>query len=347
MRDTRKAFGWLRKATKWFEPKAPAHVDTLFFKDKSRPNAAYEACSDAASKTSAFRRQFWRATSDNVPTTDARSYDFAADRNDPPKQSEPEPQQGTDAPELQDLPGREARADHTSYNTVGQREDLRRCSQSRRSHHISQSIDAAELEEVIKKLKLRKEAGVDLIPNELLKLCKDLLIPYLVHLINACFAFSYEPKTLKADKTVVCPKPGKKDYSDPKNWRPIALLPTIGKLLEKIMANRLKENYSESLAPTQHGSVGKCTTKAVQCLLNPVYRGWALSKRQESTLLSFDFQGAYNNVDHFKLLKALEEEHMPSWVVKFIASFLSERLTTLVLPGHEVERPFYVNIGLP
>ena len=353
MRDTRKAFGWLRKATKWFEPKAPAHVDTLYFKDKNLPNAAYETCSDGASKTSAFRRQFWRATSDVVPTTDARSYDFAVNRSDSQKQSGPEPQQGADVPEFQGLPRNEAGTDHIRYNLVKQRGDIRRSKQiqqskpTRQSNQISQSIDAAELEEVIKKLKLRKEAGVDLIPNEFLKLCKDLLIPYLVHLINACFAFSYEPKTLKVDKTVVCPKSGKKDYSDPKNWRPIALLPTIGKLLEKVMANRLKDNYAELLAPTQHGSLGKCTTKAVQCLLNPVYRGWALSKRQESTLLSFDFQGAYNNVNHFKLLKALEEKHMPRWIVKFIASFLSERLTTLVLPGHEVERPFYVNIGLP
>jgi hypothetical protein len=38
---------------------------------------------------------------------------------------------------------------------------------------------------------------------------------------------------------VVIPKPNKPDYSNPKAYRPIALLNCLGKVLEKLMASRL------------------------------------------------------------------------------------------------------------
>jgi hypothetical protein len=38
---------------------------------------------------------------------------------------------------------------------------------------------------------------------------------------------------------VVIPKPNKPNYSNPKAYRPIALLNCLGKVLEKLMASRL------------------------------------------------------------------------------------------------------------
>ena len=210
---------------------------------------------------------------------------------------------------------------------------------------LGQSTSAKELEMLIKKLKLRREPGFDIIPNEFLRLGKGVLIPILLHLFNACLAFSYVPPAFKADKTHVVPKKGR-PLEDPGNWRPIALISTIGKLLEKVMLRRINL-YVTRLAKTQHGCAGKCTTKALQCLLNPVYRGWTLPKRLESTLLTFDIRGAFNSVNHSKLLKALEAKGIPMWIVKFIASYLSNRETTLILPGHDVQKSFFVNVGVP
>ena len=48
------------------------------------------------------------------------------------------------------------------------------------------------------------------------------------------------PRWFKESVSVIIPKPKKTDYTLPKSYRPIALLNTLGKLLTKIIANRLQ-----------------------------------------------------------------------------------------------------------
>ena len=221
--------------------------------------------------------------------------------------------------------------------------------------HKLQTLKPGELLDIMKHLN-STSPGHDDISNDFLKLAAPILAPILEPIFNACFRLRYFPKYFKFEKTILLPKPGKKDYKSPKSWRPIALLPAVGKLLEKLLVNRYKQmNIELKLSPvTQHGAAGKCTTKALQCIISQVCRGWAITyrkakkkvlKRLQSSLLSFDIQGAYNNVDRDILIGVLKEKKLPNWMVEITASFLSERMTTLELPGHEVEAPFYTHIG--
>jgi len=61
-----------------------------------------------------------------------------------------------------------------------------------------------------------------------------------VWIINACFVTGFWPNSFKTSKTMIIPKPGKKDYNIPKVFCPIVLLNTLGKLFEKVIANRLQ-----------------------------------------------------------------------------------------------------------
>ena len=57
----------------------------------------------------------------------------------------------------------------------------------------------------------------------------------------------YHPKAFRTAITVVLKKPRKPSYSDPAAYRPIALLNTLGKVLEAIIARRisnLAERYN-------------------------------------------------------------------------------------------------------
>jgi len=59
-------------------------------------------------------------------------------------------------------------------------------------------------------------------------------------IINSCFAAGFWPDCFKTSKTVIIPKPGKPAYNIPKVFHPIVLLNTLGKLFEKVIANRLQ-----------------------------------------------------------------------------------------------------------
>lgn len=168
----------------------------------------------------------------------------------------------------------------------------------RRQLSAEQSVTGDEISEIIKRLSSRKAPGPDEIANEAIKMARKVLVPYLAHVFNACLRLAYHPSNFKHATTIILRKAGKKTYNHPKSWRPIALLPCLGKILERILADRLKFLAMEhNLLPhVQFGLPGKCTTKALQYLLNPVYSAWSPKRRLKATLLSLDITGAFDRV---------------------------------------------------
>ncbi len=77
------------------------------------------------------------------------------------------------------------------------------------------------------------------IPNRALIIGLPVLKLILTKFYNAYLDKGYHPPTFKYISTVTLYKPGKGDYSLVGAYRPITLLPIIGKALETIIANRL------------------------------------------------------------------------------------------------------------
>jgi len=63
-----------------------------------------------------------------------------------------------------------------------------------------------------------------------------------VQIANACINLGYWPSHFKISTMIVIPKPNKKSYDFPKSFRPIFLLNIIGKLIEKVIGERLQFN---------------------------------------------------------------------------------------------------------
>src|SRR5262249_20308538 len=74
---------------------------------------------------------------------------------------------------------------------------------------------------------------------------------------NACINVGYWPKHFKQSTSVIIPKPGKDSYSKAKSFRPIVLLNTTGKLVEKMITRRLQfEGVKHSIIhPCQTGGI--------------------------------------------------------------------------------------------
>ncbi|KAI0997925.1 hypothetical protein K3495_g10264 [Podosphaera aphanis] len=108
-------------------------------------------------------------------------------------------------------------------------------------HTVTRIITSAEIEEILGQLPSDKAPGPDGIPNRLLKNCKETLSKVLADLFNACLTHGYHPKGFKESTTIVLRKSQKSRYDTPKAYRPIALLNTMGKLLEKLVANRISK----------------------------------------------------------------------------------------------------------
>ena len=98
-------------------------------------------------------------------------------------------------------------------------------------------ISEKELSVAIRTLKNKYGSDFDGLNNFILKKIQFAIVPTLTYLVNKCFENSLFPNCLK--KAVMIPLYKKGDPKVAENYRPISLLPTIGKLIEKLVQKRM------------------------------------------------------------------------------------------------------------
>jgi hypothetical protein len=123
-----------------------------------------------------------------------------------------------------------------------------------------------ELKYEIKMLNLKKAPSMDLITVKMLKELPE--VKSTNAYINAILRVSYWPIQLKTAQVITVLKPGTAStYTE--SYRPLSLLPTISKLLEKLVHKRLDED----LDPTE------LTTIKLESKQKIVWRG--IKKRRK------------------------------------------------------------------
>ena len=125
------------------------------------------------------------------------------------------------------------------------------------------------MESILKSRKPFKAPGIDGIPNGFLRAMGPRMAIAIAGLAIACWALGHYPQQFKEARTIILQKPGKPKYSDPGAWRPIALLSTIGKVIESLIAKRLGRVAEENhlLLDTQMGArAGRSTEIALELL---------------------------------------------------------------------------------
>ena len=178
----------------------------------------------------------------------------------------------------------------------------------RRLIDINPNISPKEICELIRKLPNNKAPGPDEIPNEILKVAVPAMAQSMAKASSQYLAAGTIPQRLKESITIVLYKEGKKDYSLPSSYRPIALENSLAKVLEKRVANVMTEAAeSHNLLPwNQMGARKKRSTLSVVDLLSfCVETAWKAQRGCVVSMLSLDLAGAFDNVSHGRLLHIL------------------------------------------
>jgi hypothetical protein len=194
-----------------------------------------------------------------------------------------------------------------------------------------------------------KAPGPDGIPNRVLQRAAGVTPELLTRIFQACLDQGVHPTQWKEATTIILRKQGKSDYTDPSAYRPIALLNTLGKALESIVARRLRFlSEKHALLPdTQMGARGqRSTDTALDLLTEQVYTIWAGNKPRVASMLSLDVAGAFDNVSHTRLAHNLRKRRIPETLVRWVEDFLRERSTEIRL-GSFTLASSRVNAGIP
>lgn len=209
-------------------------------------------------------------------------------------------------------------------------------------------ITEAELRDAILRAPGNKAPGPDNIPNRILHMALPQLLPLLLPLYNICLNSGRHLTAFKHSTTVVLRKPNKGDYQQAKAYRPVALLNTMGKAMESVLARRISylTEVHNLLPKTLLGGRKMVSTEhAIHALLEQIHGSWE-SATPVTSLLMLDVSGAFDNVSHKRLLHNLRKRRLPVELVNWIGSFLQGRTSTLKLPEFESE-PFNIHTGIP
>ena len=157
---------------------------------------------------------------------------------------------------------------------------------------------------------------------------------YIILLMRRCLQVGYHPKSWRRATAVALRKPRKPDYSNPRAYRLITLLECLGKVLERIVARRLTYLAGKhNLIPSKQfgGRTATNTTDAVLAFTNDIQAAW--NHGMVTTSLTFDIKGYFDFVNHNRLLCELRRKKIPLPMVKWVASFLSQREAAICIDG--------------
>ena len=96
-----------------------------------------------------------------------------------------------------------------------------------------------EVREAIDSIKLDKAPRPNSVLNRAIRIAANDIIPHLIRLFNRSLELRYYLLLFRDGLTVVLRKLGKETYKELKSYRPIALLNTLGKVIDIIIVRRI------------------------------------------------------------------------------------------------------------
>lgn len=181
-----------------------------------------------------------------------------------------------------------------------------------------------EIDRIITNLQNTNSVGYDNINTNILKIVSKKISYPLTHIINQSLENGIFPDRLKL--SVVKPLHKGGNETDMNNYRPIALIPVIAKIFEKVMAKRIQSFIKQNniIHDRQFGfQEGKSTTLACFTLVTKITE--CINNNITNVALFLDMSKAFDCVKHSILLKKISDYGIRGKANSWLTSYLENR----------------------
>ena len=178
---------------------------------------------------------------------------------------------------------------------------------------------------IITNIESSKAAGLDKLSSSFLRDDANILAKPISKLCNLSISQGVFPNSRKVAKLKPIFKKNKK--MDPSNYRPISLLPSISKIIERVIHDQTNAFLSgeDILYNYQSGFRGNHSTNlCLSFLTDKVLKGF--DKSMLTGMILTDLQKAFGTIEHEILLQKLKAIKLSESTIKWFKSYLSERI---------------------
>ncbi|KAL4104231.1 hypothetical protein QTP88_019540 [Uroleucon formosanum] len=206
-----------------------------------------------------------------------------------------------------------------------------------------------ELGRASKRLTTRRAPGPSGIPNEVLRALLNTYPRKVLGLLNNCLRALTFPSCWKRARLVLLRKGPDKPPEAPSSYRPIFMLDTTAKLLERLLLQLLEEHLDayggRRRAQNQYGFRNGIGTETAIAKVLELAELAATGPGQKNlcVLVALDVKNAFNTLRWPVIDEALRMKKTPEYLVEMFRSWLSDRT---LLTGEEMA-PRSVTCGIP
>ena len=209
-------------------------------------------------------------------------------------------------------------------------------------------LSSVTTDEVFKKLSIlqpHKATGHDNIPPKFLRDSAETIAPIITHIINLSINQGHVPRDFKTAKITPLHKKGSK--LDPGNYRPISILPSISKIMEKIIFEQVEKYLTEKKLIYEYQSGFRSSHSTDTCLL---YLHDRIKHEVDSGkycgMVMLDLQKAFDTVNHDIMIDKLKAIGFDGTSVSWMQSYLEGRVQMVEVNG-SLSSPLPVTCGVP
>ena len=200
------------------------------------------------------------------------------------------------------------------------------------SRLMSLDFDEDELLLIIRALNINKAHGHDDISIRMIKICDKSLIKPLMLIFKKSIRFSYYPDIWK--KSNVIPVHKRNDKRLVNNYRPISLLPVLGKIFEKIIFNKIYNYLSKENLLNRNQSGFRPSDSCINQLLaitHEIFEAFDCNPSLEVRSVFLDISKAFDNVWYKGLIYKIKSMGISGELLNLLENYLSDRYQGVVL----------------
>ncbi|KMQ88053.1 reverse transcriptase, partial [Lasius niger] len=191
------------------------------------------------------------------------------------------------------------------------------------------SVSLPEVTQVIRRISasLTKAPGPDGFRLVIWKRATEEILEWVTYLFNVCLKSGDFPREWKIANLVLIPKDNKPAATGLPKARPICLINEIGKIFERVLADRIADwqfvHPESDFSGNQFGFRKNRST--CDALLLREITSSAVGNGGFAVVVSLDIRNAFNSIPWRIIRRALKRKEFPQYIRRILDSYLSDR----------------------